>query len=240
MPLIDGPLRWESIDLVIFDVDGTLYDQRRLRIRMAMKILGAAFRARSLTLPRTIHAFRQCREELGTVPVANFLDLQYELTAAHVGSRTEDVRRLVSEWIELKPLPIIKSCRYPGVEELFGVLASANKLIAVFSDYPAQAKLTALGLKADIIVSATDVDIGRLKPDPTGLHKILKHSGTSPQRALMIGDRPDRDGEAARLAGVRALIRSRKPHEVFDTFRSFREIMLGLEMPAGEMRHDTT
>ena len=26
------PLDWSTIDLVVFDVDGTLYDQRRLRV----------------------------------------------------------------------------------------------------------------------------------------------------------------------------------------------------------------
>ena len=30
MPLLD----WKDIDLVIFDVDGTLYDQRRLQLAM--------------------------------------------------------------------------------------------------------------------------------------------------------------------------------------------------------------
>ena len=29
---------WDCIDLVVFDVDGTLYDQRALRIRMAWEL----------------------------------------------------------------------------------------------------------------------------------------------------------------------------------------------------------
>ena len=31
---MSGSLDWSAIDLVVFDVDGTLYDQRRLRLAM--------------------------------------------------------------------------------------------------------------------------------------------------------------------------------------------------------------
>ena len=34
-------LNWNDIDLVVFDVDGTLYDQRRLHLAMVRRLLAA-------------------------------------------------------------------------------------------------------------------------------------------------------------------------------------------------------
>ena len=96
-----------------------------------------------------------------------------------------------------------------------------GKRVAVFSDYPDVEKVSALGLQAWPIVCATDDEVARLKPDPAGLLRILNQSGVHPNRALMIGDRFDRDGLAARRANVRALIRSRRVHPEFETFQGF-------------------
>src|SRR3546814_12449540 len=51
---------------------------------------------------------------------------------------------------------------------------------------PAAAKMKALGLKAHLTVSATDEDVGRLKPDPAGLQKIIAIAGIASRRSLMI------------------------------------------------------
>ena len=68
---------------------------------------------------------------------------------------------------------------------------------------------------------ATDAGIARLKPDPCGLLAILRQTGVPPARALMIGDRFDRDAAAADRAGVRALVRARQAHPQIDTFRGY-------------------
>lgn len=214
---------WDGIDLVVFDVDGTLYDQRHLRARMAMSLLRHTVQSGSLRLPMVLRAFRQCRETLGKLPAADFLERQYELTAMRCGCSAEDVRALAEEWIERRPLAHIGVCRYPGIRPLFEALALSKRTIAIFSDYPAAAKLDALGLRADLIVSATDEDVRRLKPHPAGLKKILALTGTDAGRAVMIGDRADRDGAAARRAGMHALIRGRRADAGRGVFRTYSE-----------------
>ena len=230
-------LDWSQVDLVVFDVDGTLYDQRRLRRAMLGQLLRDAWHARSLDTLQTLRTFRQVREALGEEPGADFLRLQYTRTAARRNRPEDAVRLLAAEWLEQRPLPSLAGCRYAQLEAVFAGLQSAGKRIAVFSDYPAVDKLKARGLWADLVVCATDADIGRLKPDPAGLLSILRQTGVSASRTLMIGDRFDRDGEAARRAGVYALIRSRKPHPEFDTFRSYADpvfwpLLAGLRVPA--------
>jgi len=214
---------WSKIDLVVFDVDGTLYDQRRLRMKMLTLLLLQAMRSRSLRVPMVLREFRRFREDLGDDAAEGFLERQYELTAARCGCSAEDVRALALEWIEQRPLTHLGACVYPGVRELFDALATSGRRIAAFSDYPAVDKLEALGLKCDLVVSSTDDDVGRLKPDPAGLRKILERFGAKADRSVMIGDRFDRDWEAARRAGVSALIRSRKPSAKAPTFRTYTD-----------------
>lgn len=214
-------LNWKEIDLVVFDVDGTLYDQRRLRLAMLRQLLAATWQTRSLDTLRTLRTFRQVREALGDRPEPDFIRLQYARTAAQHHKTEGEVRALTHEWMERQPLRFLAGCRYPHVDALFAGLRSAGKQIAVFSDYPAIDKLAALGLQAAPVVCATDADVARLKPDPAGLLAILRRTGVEASRALMIGDRIDRDGVAASRAGMRALIRASKPHPDYATFRAY-------------------
>jgi len=212
---------WDSVDLVVFDVDGTLYDQRRLRLLMLRELLRDAWSSRSLATLRTLRSFREIREALGDEPVDDFLQQQYARTAAQHGSTADAVQALVTDWMEQRPLACIGRCVYRHVPALFESLHTRGKQVAVFSDYPARDKIQALGLRAYPIICATDAEVARLKPDPRGLLAILAHCDVNPRRALMIGDRFDRDAAAARRAGVRALIRSRQPHADFATFRAY-------------------
>ncbi|MCF8709009.1 HAD family hydrolase [Rhizorhapis sp. SPR117] len=216
-------MNWDDIDLIIFDVDGTLYDQRRLRARMLAALMRQTIRSGSLHTIRVLRTFRQYREALGEEAGDDFVNRQYALTATQCGCSVENVRNLVSEWIEQRPLRHFHGYRYPGVQPLFEALAASNRTIAIFSDYPAAAKLDALGLKPHLVVSANDEDVGRLKPDPAGLYKILRLTGMDAGRSLMVGDRFDRDWEAARRVGMRAIIRSRRPGVRADTFFSYTD-----------------
>jgi len=232
-------LNWNDIDLVVFDVDGTLYDQRRLRLAMLRRLLAATWRSRSLDTLLTLRTFRQVREALGDRPEADFMQLQYARTAARHGKTEGEVRALTHEWMERQPLPLLAGCRYPHLDALFSGLRGAGKRIAVFSDYPAVDKLAALSLQAAPVVCATDAHIARLKPDPFGLLDILRQTGVDARRALMIGDRFDRDAVAASRAGMRALIRSGRPHPDYGTFRAyddpvFQPLLAG-RAPAGDV-----
>ena len=236
-PPLGNALDWSTIDLVVFDVDGTLYDQRRLRLGMLKQLLVHTFQSRSLDTLMMLRTFRRVREALGEQAGADFMTLQYAQTASRHGTTPAAVRALTDEWMEQRPLPLLAACRYAQVAEVFAGLRANGKRIAAFSDYPAVAKLAALGLQADVVVCATDAEIARLKPDPAGLLSILRQTGVAPARALMIGDRFDRDAVAAERVGMRVLIRSRRPHARWATFRGyddavFQPLLAGL----GEVR----
>ena len=231
-------LDWTTIDLVVFDVDGTLYDQRQLRLGMLRQLVRHTWQTRSLDTLRTLRTFRRVREALGEQAGADFMALQYADTARRHGKTPAAVRALTDEWMEQRPLPLLAACRYAHVADVFAGLRASGKRIAAFSDYPAPAKLAALGLAADVVVCATDADIARLKPDPAGLLAILRQTRVAPERALMIGDRFDRDAAAAGRAGMRALIRSRRTHAQWPTFQGyddavFQPLLTGLDAVRG-------
>ncbi|WP_429131939.1 HAD family hydrolase [Ensifer sp. 4252] len=216
-------MQWDTIRLVVFDLDGTLYEQRCLRLKMLLRLAADAASSRSLEVIRVLKEFRRCREELGETQAPGFETRQYQTVAERTGHLPEYVRSLVEEWIERRPLEILHKCRSSGVERLFCGLSAKGKTIAVLSDYPARDKLRALHLAADVIVYAGDPDVGFLKPHPAGLRHILNEAKVPPSAAIMIGDRVDRDWEVARRSGVRALIKSRRPLADIDTFRDFED-----------------
>lgn len=222
---------WQSIRLVVFDVDGTLYDQGRLRLRMSRDLLLDAALRRSVEAIKLLRVYRRLRETMADEEVADFERALIAETARVTGRSADRLRAVVDTWIEKTPLRYLASCRYPGVAELFAGLRRNGKRIGVLSDYPAAAKLAALGLKADYVVCAGDPSVGLLKPNPKGLAVLIQAAGVDAQATVLIGDRTERDGAAARRLGVWPLIRSRRPLEHWQTFARFDDAIFRSFLP---------
>jgi len=212
---------WAGIDLVVFDVDDTLYRQRPLRLRMARELLIHSVRRRDAKIIAVLARYRRLREQLGEAQAVDFEPALVARTAAATSVSPDKVRAIVAEWIDERPLRHLAACRYPGLPQLFAGLRRRGKAIGVLSDYSARAKLEALDLAADHVACAADAGIGVLKPHPRGLNALIAMAGAAPHRTLVIGDRPDRDGLAAHAAGAKALIRSSRPIAGWQTFARY-------------------
>jgi HAD superfamily hydrolase (TIGR01549 family) len=215
------PLDWDATKLVVFDVDGTLYRQSSLRLRMAREMLVHAAAKRSWRHVSVLSAYRRIREELGDQETDQFDAVLLDRTAKACRVSPNLVHTVIAEWIETRPLRHLAGSRYARLVHLFDALHRHGKQIGIYSDYPAAAKLEALGLKADHVVCASDPHIGILKPNPRGLQKMMREAQVTPQETLLIGDRVERDGLAAQRAGTACLIRSEKPREGWRTFSRF-------------------
>lgn len=223
---------WQSVRLVVFDVDGTLYDQVRLRMWVLRDLLLDAAQQRSAESIKVLRAYRRLREWMADQEVANFEPVLVNETARRTGRSPERVRAIVDTWIEKRPLRYLASCRYLGVAELFAGLRRKAKLVGVLSDYPADAKLAALGLKADYVVYAGNPSVGVLKPNPRGLAVLMRAAGVDAQATVLIGDRIERDGVAARRIGAWPLIRSHRPLDHWQTFARFDDPIFDSVLPA--------
>lgn len=169
----------------IFDVDGTLYDQTKLRRRMALDILVFCL-SHSVSIREIyiVSRFRKEREKLSVSKAKNIEKLQYEHVAQAMNISEEDVRKTVQKWIFEKPLPYLAAIRHPGVCKLFKEIKRQNIPIAIYSEYPASAKLEAIGISADIVVCSTDHDVDSFKPDTKGLHVTARKLGLSPAECI--------------------------------------------------------
>jgi putative hydrolase of the HAD superfamily len=192
---------------VIFDVDGTLYDQRKLRFCMVREMVTCVlWQPGRIAELRIIWLFRRMREKHQAEAASDLESRQYVWAAQAAGVAPEKVRKVVQEWVFERPLAYLPSCRYPGAQALFLQFQRQGIPIGIFSDFPAQNKLQAMGLTAQVTVSATCAGVNRLKPDPTGLLATAAKLGVPPPDCLFIGDRDAKDGECARRAGMPYLI----------------------------------
>ena len=219
---------------MVFDMDGTLYHQAPLRRRMAAQLVLHTMKRRDATVVRILRDYRRRREALAEARVGAFDGPLVNGCAQACGVSPEEVRTVVARWMEQLPLAYLARTAVAGAAGLFDQLRRANVRVAVWSDYPVRRKLEVLGLKADIVLAATDPELGRLKPDPYGLAMIMDSAGVDACETLMVGDRHERDGAASRALGVDFLHRSDRTRPgTLKTVRDFTPASLAEARPIG-------
>jgi phosphoglycolate phosphatase/putative hydrolase of the HAD superfamily len=213
---------WNKIKVVIFDVDGTLYTQSRLRKKMLLALMTYyVLRPWRLKEMLILHHFRTERER--TRAQYNDLENAQYLWCAEKGNYPiELIKKVVDHWIFHFPVKYLKSCVYPGTKAFFEALKQHNIKIAIYSDYKAHSKLKAMDLEADMVISSTDPEIDRLKPDPKGLLHISQQLNIPIEECLFIGDRQELDGESAVRANMPYMIVDKKPFTQFDFYHKLK------------------
>ena len=161
---------WLRLKAVIFDVDGTLYNQHMLCARMFF-VLASYYMTHLLRLKdlRILISFRRQREKNIFKVSSDLRRDQYIWTSLDCGVSYDRVYGVVHRWIYRGPLKYISACRYPGVVKFLNNLHKIRIKTVVFSDYPAQDKLRALGISDCSLFCATDKNINSFKPNPKGL-----------------------------------------------------------------------
>ncbi|WP_207420130.1 HAD family hydrolase [Desertivirga brevis] len=212
-------LNIEDIKAVIFDVDGTLYEQSRLRKKMLFILLKYySLRPWRFKELQALYHFRIEREKRPGYSCEDLENEQYTWCSDKVNLKPEQIKQLVDRWMFNVPNQYLPGCVFPGIKELFGILKGMGLKVAIYSDYKAEDKLKAMDLEADLIISSTDPFISRLKPDPKALLYIANKFGLPPSSCLFIGDREELDGQCAMNAGMPYLIIDKKPFNTFDFY----------------------
>ncbi len=202
---------WFGYDAWLVDLDGTLYRQAPVRLAMAAELL--------LFGPHRIAAIKRFRREqellrseivAAAAPAESApLDCPYQTqltrAAARLGCSPESLAPIIREWMELRPGKWLRLFRNQRLLAEIEAFRGRGGKTAVVSDYPARTKLARLNaaqLFDFVVASGEPGGPPRLKPSPAGYLLAAELLAVRPQRCLVIGDRDDADGAAARSAGM--------------------------------------
>jgi HAD superfamily hydrolase (TIGR01509 family) len=194
----------------LVDLDGTLYRQTPVKLAMGMELLLSGWGA-----IKTLRAFRHAHELLRDLPsdtaalALSPFQRQLEHAALALGRAPSDVEPVVQQWMFERPLKWVARAKRQALLDALASFRKAGGKTALVSDYPATGKLKALGALELFEVVISNGEPGgpsRLKPHPEGYLSAAQRLGVDPARCLVIGDRDDADGAAARSAGMTVCI----------------------------------
>jgi putative hydrolase of the HAD superfamily len=214
--VLEGAFDPRRVKAIVFDVDGTLYRQAPLRRAMLWRLLLACAKSplRGLRTLRVLGAYRRAQEELRERgEKGDLAEAQLRLACERTGSARDFAAACVARWMEEEPLPLVSRFEQPGIRQFVASCKARGLRLGVLSDYPAEAKLRALGLgdAFDAVVCTRGSEVGVFKPHPRGLQVTREKLGTVAAETLYVGDRPEVDAAAARAAGMPCAIVGQGP-----------------------------
>jgi phosphoglycolate phosphatase len=179
------------MDLLIFDLDGTLIDSR-------------------LDLANAVNATRR---HMGMTPLENERVYSYVGNGAPVLIRRAmgeqaseaEIQEALEFFLEYyREHDLENTTLYPGVRESLDRLRAAGKHMAVLSNKPvkmSKAIVDGLGMGGHFFRVYGGNSFDFKKPNPIGIRTLMEETAIGPGRTMMVGD-SSVDMETARNAGV--------------------------------------
>jgi len=181
------------MNLVIFDLDGTLVDSKR----------------------DLIHSVNAARGLMNLAPISDELVASYIGNGAPMlmrralgsGASEEDVRRALDFFLGYYRDHMLDNTRlYPSVKEALDRLLDSGARMAVLTNKPvrfSQAIIEGLGLGRHFFQIYGGNSFEQKKPDPIGIETLLGECGAARERTMMVGD-SSVDIQTARNAQVKS------------------------------------
>lgn len=185
----------------IFDVDGTLYSQKKMHVHMAWKML--CFLLTHVSQWKDLYAiylFRKLREE-ERYKLQSVNELS-EIVGMKLQMDAKGVEDIIKHWMYQVPLEVLLKCAYSDVICAIRTLHNHGTKIYIYSDYPAAEKIAVLDIPVDGIFTAEDEAIHELKPSQKAMDWIFSRIGEDKATMIFIGDRDEKDGASAKLINI--------------------------------------
>jgi putative hydrolase of the HAD superfamily len=218
-----------DIDGVAFDLDGTLYPNYRLYVRL----IPFVFKEQ-----RLLRALGAARDRLRKILVeGGFYEGQARIMAEILKADPKSIHERLERLIYRGWEPLFTRIKlYPHVKETLRALREGGLKLGVLSDFPPELKLKNLGLDGLWDTVLCSEDIGRLKPDPAPFLALAGSMKIKPERLLYVGNHVTYDILGAKQMGMKAALvssplrKNRRRHGnadiIFSDYRQLRDYVL--------------
>lgn len=214
-----------EIKAVAFDIDGTLYPNYRLYIRMVFYFLK--------NLKFFLH-YNKVRKILHrTAVLADFFEYQGRLLAEELSVSNEKAKQLIEEKVYKGLEPFFDNLKpYPYVKETFERFKAANLKLGILSDFPPEQKKDIWGTAplCDVIMGSEKT--GALKPSIYTFGSLIDELGFPAENILYVGNSIRSDVKGAKAAGMQTayiapiwrLLLKKLPKEADFSFINYRKL----------------
>ncbi len=186
-----------EIKAVAFDIDGTLYRESNLYIRIIPHFL------RNLIF---FSKYGKARKELREIDFyQDFSKAQADMMAKKLKCTPEQAVQKLDSIVYTglkKYFPRFNACK--GAKELIQRLKSNNIKIAVLSDFPPEQKGNIWGIKEYCDVILGSEEMGALKPSPHVFKTLATKLNTPAEEILYVGNHHLYDVIGPKKAGMKA------------------------------------
>jgi len=216
----------DGIKAVAFDIDGTLYPQNSLYVRLIPYII------RHL---RFYLHYRKVRHQMHrTAPLPDFYEYQGRLFAESFGCSVAEAKSMIEKIAYDGLKPYFQNIKpFSRVKETFTSLHEKGYKIALLSDFPPSQKGDVWGVLpyCDIVLGTEE--IGALKPSKYPFGVMSSALDLEPSQILYVGNSIRFDVRGANNAGMKtALIASKfkrffskKAKEADISFSNYRQFL---------------
>jgi putative hydrolase of the HAD superfamily len=224
----------KAFDAVAFDLDGTLYPNYRLNIRLGPSVL------RELPFFIALGRARAVLHGKGDGPPRfssgdEFYAFQARLMASLLKAEPAAVREKTERLIYRGWEPLFKKIApFSGLRETLAALRASGCKLGLLSDFPPERKLEYLrlgGLWDAVICSELT---GSLKPAALPFVELARGLGCPPEKILYVGNSRKYDVRGAKQAGMKAALISWPFKQgcpdadfVFSDYRKLAQFVLG-------------
>lgn len=215
----------EGIKAVAFDIDGTLYPDWKLYVR----ILPYFFRNF-----RFYTKFNKVRKIMHrTAPLADFYEYQARLLADMMHITSSEAKSKIQSICYDGMIPYFKKVRpYPGVVECIKSMKDAGLKIGILSDFPPYQKGELWGIRELSDVCIGSEESGALKPSkyPFGILSIKLD--VKPEEILYVGNSVKYDVVGSKRAGMKSAYILKGIKKIFNikqkvadiSFKNYRQL----------------
>jgi len=218
---------------VAFDLDGTLYPETSLYVRLL------PFLIKDHRLLRAMGKARERLRKFGAYE-GDFYKTQARIMGEILGEPAEDVMERTERLIYRGWEDHFKKIRlFPHARETLDAFKGAGIKMGLLSDFPPETKLQNLKINGYWDAVLCSEISGRLKPDPLSFLELAKRLKMKPEEILYVGNSLSYDAAGSRKAGMKsAIIRSgwkKSPFKsgkeaaadfVFSDYRQLRDFVL--------------